>query len=71
MDLNEKIRVLCVKKKTTVAELSAMLGNSKQNLFNKLYRNDMKISDLEKIAAALDCRLEVKFVDCADGGALA
>lgn len=63
MNIAEKIKILCVRRQTSVAELSVKLGNSKQNLFNKLYRNDMKTSDLEKIAEALGCGLEIHFVD--------
>lgn len=63
MDVSELIKILCVKRKTSVAELSVKMGNSKQNLFNKLYRNDMKISDLEKILAALDCELNISVID--------
>ena len=63
MNLNELIKILCIKRQTTVAELSVKLGNTKQNLFNKIYRNNMKVSDLEKIAAALNARLEVRFID--------
>lgn len=63
MDINESIRILCIKRKMTVADLSVKLGNSKQNLYNKLYRNDMKISDLEKIAEALDCNVQINFTD--------
>ncbi|MCR5723476.1 MAG: helix-turn-helix transcriptional regulator [Treponema sp.] len=63
MNINEMVRILCVKRQTTVAQLSEKLGNSKQNLFMKLYRNDMKLSDIEKIAAALDCDLELRFID--------
>lgn len=63
MDVSELIKILCVKRKTSVAELSVKMGNSKQNLFNKLYRNDMKISDLEKILAALDSELKITIVD--------
>ena len=57
------IKILCIKRNTNVAELSVKLGNSKQNLFNKLYRNDMKTSDLKKIADALDCDLKIEFID--------
>ena len=63
MDLEEVIKILCVKRKITVAELSVKMGFSKQNLFNKLYRNDMKLSDLEKVAAALDCDLKISVID--------
>ena len=54
MNISEMVKILCIKRNTSVAELSVKLGNSKQNLFNKLYRNDMKTSDLEKIADALN-----------------
>ena len=63
MNISEIIKILCVKKEISVAELSVKLGNTKQNLFNKLYRNDMKVSDLEKIAEALGCDLKITFVD--------
>lgn len=63
MNITEKIKILCIKKNISIAELSVKLGNSKQNLFNKLYRNDMKISDLEKIATALNCELKINFID--------
>lgn len=63
MNISEMIKILCIKRNISVAELSVKLGNSKQNLFNKLYRNDMKTSDLEKIATALDCELKIEFID--------
>ena len=63
MKLDETIKIICIKRKTNIAELSTKLGNSKQNLYNKLYRNDMKISDLEKLAEALDCKLQINFID--------
>lgn len=70
MNISEAIKILCIKRNTSVAELSVKLGNSKQNLFNKLYRNDMKISDLEKIAEALDCNLKIEFIDKKSGVSL-
>ena len=63
MNVNEIIKIICVKRNITVAELSVKMGFSKQNLFNKLYRNDMKVSDLEKILDALDCELKIGVLD--------
>ena len=63
MNVSEMIKILCVKRNTTIAELSVKMGFSKQNLFNKLYRNDMKLSDFEKILAALDCELKISATD--------
>lgn len=67
MNVSEMIKILCVKRNTTVAELSVAMGKSKQNLYNKLYRNDMKISDLEKILDALNAKVEMKIVDKESG----
>lgn len=71
MNIAETIKILCVRRGISVAELSVRLGNSKQNLFNKLYRNDMKLSDVEKIAEALGADLSLKFIDKQTGEALA
>lgn len=63
MNISEMIKILCVKRSVSVAQLSVKLGNTKQNLFNKLYRNDMKLSDVEKVAGALNADVELHFVD--------
>ena len=63
MNVSEIIKIICVKRNITVAELSVKMGFSKQNLFNELYRNDMKVSDLEKILDALDCELKICVLD--------
>lgn len=63
MNVSEIIKIICIKRNTTIAELSVKMGFSKQNLFNKLYRNDMKVSDLEKVLAALDYELKIDVLD--------
>ena len=63
MNVSEIIKIICVKRNISVAELSVKMEFSKQNLFNKLYRNDMKVSDLEKILDALDCELKIGVLD--------
>jgi len=63
MNVSEIIKIICIKRNTTIAELSVKMGFSKQNLFNKLYRNDMKVSDLERILDALDCELKIGVLD--------
>ena len=47
----------------TSAELAERLGITRQNLWNKFSRNNMKISDLENIAYVLGCRLQIDFID--------
>lgn len=59
MNVNEIIKILCIKRGITIAQLSVKLGNSKQNLFNKIYRNNMKLSDLEKILSLLNAEIVI------------
>jgi transcriptional regulator with XRE-family HTH domain len=70
MNLTETIKILCIKRNMPLTELAEKTGQSQQNLTNKLRRNDFKSSELEKIAAALGARLELKFIDLETGESL-
>lgn len=59
MNINEIIKILCIKRGATIAQLSIALGNSRQNLFNKMYRNNMKLSDLEKVLSLLNAEIVI------------
>ena len=64
MEIREYIRLCCVKRgNMTEAELARRTGQTPQNLNNKYKRNTFKISELEKVADALDANLVVTFVD--------
>lgn len=64
MDMREYIRLCCVKRNNmTEAELARRMGTTPQNVNNKYKRNTFKVSELEKIADALDATLEIKFID--------
>lgn len=64
MEIREYIRLCCVKRgNMSEAELARKTGQTPQNLNNKYKRNTFKISELEKVAEALDARLVVTFVD--------
>lgn len=67
MDLTEKIKIICIKRKISLIELAERTKQSQQNLNNKLRRNDFKASELEKIAQALDAELDIKFIDKESG----
>ena len=54
-----------------MAELARRTGQTAQNLNNKYKRNVFKVSELEKIAEALDCDLKISFIDKATGEILA
>lgn len=64
MDVREYIRICCVKRgNITEAELARRTGQTPQNLNNKYKRNTFKISELEKVANALNADLKIVFVD--------
>lgn len=45
------------------AELARRTGQTPQNMNNKYKRNTFKISELEKIAKALNAELKILFID--------
>ena len=68
MNIREYIRLCCVKRgNITEAELARRTGQTPQNMNNKYRRNAFKISELEKVAAALDADLSIKFIDRKSG----
>lgn len=62
MNISKKIKLLCAINDITVCDLSEKMGHTKQNLYQKLFRNRFKVSDLEKIAEILNCDVEVNFI---------
>lgn len=68
MSMAEKIRIMRVKKgNLSERELAARIGDTPQNLNNKMKRDDFRLSEMEKIAAALGYKMEIKFVDTETG----
>lgn len=64
MNVREYIRICCVKRgNITEAELARRTGQTPQNLNNKYKRNTFKISELERVADALNADLKIVFVD--------
>jgi hypothetical protein len=64
MDVREYIKLCCVKRgNMSEAELARRTGQTPQNMNNKYKRNTFKVSELEKVAEALDADLRISFVD--------
>ena len=64
MDIREYIKLCCVKRgNISEAELARRTGQTPQNMNNKYKRNTFKISELEKVAEALEADLKISFVD--------
>ncbi len=64
LTMADRIRVMRITRgNMSERDLARKMGDTPQNLNNKMKRNDFKISELQKIADALDYELVVKFVD--------
>lgn len=63
MDISSYIKECCHKKNITVSKLAGLSGQSQPNLAKKLGINNLKISELEKLASGLDSELSVRFID--------
>lgn len=61
MAMAEKVRILLVKRKITVTDLAKRLGMSQSNLSNKLSRDNFNEKELQEIAEALNCGLDIGF----------
>ena len=54
MPISEQIRILCVRKQISVAELSRRLGSSPQNFNSKLKRDRITVYEMMNIADVLN-----------------
>lgn len=59
---SEKIRILVKRNDITLTELAERLQTSRQNLNDKLRRDNFTENDLKQIAAALNCTYESVFI---------
>jgi DNA-binding Xre family transcriptional regulator len=61
LSAGEKIRVILNRKDMSVSDLAKALGQSRQNLSNKLVRDNFTEKELSEIAKVLDCTYETVF----------
>ena len=64
---SEKITIIRKRKNMSVGELAEKSGMSRQNLGNKMSRNNLQEDDIQKFAAALGCKAEIVFTDLETG----
>ena len=67
----EKIKVIMKRNNFTMTELANQLNCSRQNLSNKMSRNNFDEKELTAIADVLDCALEINFINRATGEKIA
>lgn len=63
LTISENIKILAARRGLSLSELARVLGKSPQNFIQQIKRDDFRISDLEKIAAALDVTFIYDFVE--------
>lgn len=64
LDVRNYIKHCCLNRGgITEAELARRTGQTPQNMNNKYKRNTFKVSELEKVADALNADLQILFID--------
>ncbi|MDL2318282.1 helix-turn-helix transcriptional regulator [Eubacteriales bacterium OttesenSCG-928-A19] len=61
LTMGEKIKVMLGRRNMTVAQLAELTGQSRQNMSNKMSRDNFTENELRKIAEALDCTYHANF----------
>jgi len=59
----ENIKVLASRRGLSLSELARTLGKTPQNFTQQLARDDFRVSDLQKIAAALGASFQYDFIE--------
>ena len=62
LTMGEKIKVVLGRRGMTLSQLAELTGQSRQNLSNKLTRDNFCEKELVAIAAALGCTYKAAFV---------
>ena len=62
MDMTTEIKKIMLDEKINMVGLAKKLNTSQPNLSAKFKRNNFSIKELEEIAAALNCTIEIKFI---------
>lgn len=61
LDIAKEIKKILIDKDMTLTDLAEKLGVTQQNVSAKLKKNDMRISEIEKILGILGYKLDVEF----------
>lgn len=57
----EKLRIIMNRQNINMTKLSELSGQSRQNLSNKFARENFTEEDIQKLADALSCEVEIIF----------
>lgn len=62
LSMGEKIKVILKRRSMTLGDLAEKTGQSRQNLSNKISRDNFTEKDLHTIAEALGCTYTASFI---------
>ncbi len=62
LSAGEKIKILLKRRGMTLGDLAEKTNQSRQNLSNKMTRDNFSEREIKEIASALDCEYETFFV---------
>lgn len=62
LTIGEKIKVILSRRNMTLADLATKTGQSRQNMSNKMNRDNFSEKEIHEIAKALNCTFETTFV---------
>jgi transcriptional regulator with XRE-family HTH domain len=60
--MGEKIKIMLGRRNMTITQLAEKTGQTRQNMSNKMSRDNFTEKELRSIADALDCTYEAYFV---------
>lgn len=61
LTMGEKIKIILNRRNMTLSELAEKTGQSRQNMSNKMSRDNFTEKELYRIAEALDCTFSANF----------
>jgi transcriptional regulator with XRE-family HTH domain len=67
LTIGEKIKILLGRRNMTLAQLAEKTGQSRQNMSNKMSRDNFSETEAKLIADALDCEFDTTFKMCDTG----
>jgi transcriptional regulator with XRE-family HTH domain len=62
ISVTEKIRLILKRQNMTLGDLATASGQTRQNLSNKMTRGNFSEKDIERLAVALGCKVEIRFI---------
>lgn len=61
LTVGEKIKIIMKRRDMTLTELAAATNQTRQNLSNKMARDNFTEGDMKALAEALGCEVEITF----------